>query len=38
MITTGQVFLNKKMEDPHSSSTPEIVMEVSNNFFATPPP
>jgi phosphomannomutase len=28
MITTGKSFLNTKMEEQHSSSTPEIVIEV----------
>jgi len=37
MLDVGKSFLNNKMEEPHSSNTPEIVMEVSNNVFTSPP-
>ncbi|CAD6334259.1 unnamed protein product [Miscanthus lutarioriparius] len=37
MITAGKSFLNNKMEEPLSSNTPEITIEVSNTLFAAPP-
>jgi hypothetical protein len=37
MITASKSFLNNKMEEPLSSNTPEIVIEVSNTLFAASP-
>lgn len=33
MASTGHALLKSKMEDPHLSSTPEIVQEVTNNLI-----
>jgi hypothetical protein len=37
MLIVGKSFLNSKTEEPHSSSTLNTIMEVSNNLFLTPP-
>jgi hypothetical protein len=37
MITASKSFLNNKIEEPLSSNTPKIVIEVSNTLFAAPP-
>jgi len=36
MTTTSHASPNKKMEDPHSSSNPETMMEVMSNRLSTP--
>jgi hypothetical protein len=37
MIATGKSYLKKKMEEPHSSNTPQIIMEMLNSLFTAPP-
>lgn len=37
LLDTGRCFLQSKLDKPHSSATPTIIREVSDNLLAPPP-
>ena len=38
MITASKSYLQRKMDAPQSSNTPEIILAVSDNLLLAPPP